>query len=118
MTQGIVAILDKRDEENVDFDEFLKSVKTILLYENFFEELDPLFKHLDKLKLGQIRISELQDACSKLQGEQTDMRVPPASEVERIYKKMTGNAEIAQPGQLSHQEYLILLFKSTNDDSE
>jgi Ca2+-binding EF-hand superfamily protein len=47
VTQGIISILDKRDEENVDFDEFLQSIKTILLYDNFFEELETLFRHLD-----------------------------------------------------------------------
>ena len=47
VTQGIISILEKRDEENVDFDEFLQSIKTILLYDNFFEELETLFRHLD-----------------------------------------------------------------------
>jgi Ca2+-binding EF-hand superfamily protein len=47
VSYGIVLILDKRDEENVDFDEFLGAIRTILLYENFFDELDLLFRHLD-----------------------------------------------------------------------
>jgi Ca2+-binding EF-hand superfamily protein len=56
VTQGILGILDKRDEENVDFDEFLQSVKTILLYDNFFEELETLFRHLDSTKIGKIKV--------------------------------------------------------------
>ena len=47
--QGILRLLDKREDENIDFDEFLMGVKTILIFDNYFEELDPIFKHLDKL---------------------------------------------------------------------
>jgi len=66
VTTGMVALLDKRDEENVDFDEFLNAVRTILMFENFFDELDLLFKHLDSLKTGKIKMKELVDACNKL----------------------------------------------------
>ena len=30
--KGILALLDKREEENVDFDEFLCGIKTILMF--------------------------------------------------------------------------------------
>jgi len=68
VTTGIIALLDKRDEENVDFDEFLNAIRTILMFENFFDELDSLFKHLDSLKTGKIKMKELVDACNKLTG--------------------------------------------------
>jgi Ca2+-binding EF-hand superfamily protein len=44
---GILKILDKREEETVEFDEFLCGIRTILLYDNYFEELEQLFKYLD-----------------------------------------------------------------------
>jgi hypothetical protein len=118
VTQGIISILDKRDEENVDFDEFLQSIKTILLYDNFFEELETLFRHLDAQKLGRIKIEEFQEACQKLANETSDLRVPPSTDVETIYNRMQSSGLIESPGSLSQAEYQILLFKSTIDDFE
>lgn len=45
--KGILSLLDKREEENVDFDEFLCGIRTIFMYSSFFEEMETLFKHLD-----------------------------------------------------------------------
>ena len=44
---GLVKIIDKKEEENVDFEEFLTAIKTIMLYDTYFEEMIPLFKYLD-----------------------------------------------------------------------
>ncbi len=46
---GILKLLDKKEEENdtVEFDEFLCGIKTILLFDNYFEEMEQLFKYLD-----------------------------------------------------------------------
>jgi len=33
---GILKMLDKKEEENVDFDEFLNGVRTVMLYDNYF----------------------------------------------------------------------------------
>ena len=47
---GILKLIDKKDEENVDFDEFLNGVRTVMLYDNYFEEMEGLFKYLDTKK--------------------------------------------------------------------
>ena len=109
-------MLDKRDEENVDFDEFLHSIKTILLYDNYFEELEPMFKHLDPSGSGRIRSQDLLDACTKLENEQTDLRMTPNALAEKIYNRMVnaGNVEISD--YLTLAEYQIFLFKATQDD--
>ena len=44
---GLVKIIDKKEEENVDFEEFLTAIKTIMLYDTYFEEMLPLFHYLD-----------------------------------------------------------------------
>ena len=44
---GILRLLDKREEENVEFDEFLCGIKSILLFDNYFEEMEHLFRYLD-----------------------------------------------------------------------
>lgn len=37
---GILRIFDKREEENVEFDEFLSGIRTIMLFDNYFEEME------------------------------------------------------------------------------
>lgn len=66
VTQGIVSLLDKREDENCDFEEFLSAVRTILLYDSFFEEMETIFRHIDNNKTGKIRLSDLCDALNKL----------------------------------------------------
>ena len=39
---GILRLLDKREDENVEFDEFLCGIRTILLFDNYFEEMEQL----------------------------------------------------------------------------
>lgn len=50
---GILKLIDKKEEENVDFDEFLNAIKTIMLYDTYFEEMESLFKYLDGKKIRQ-----------------------------------------------------------------
>jgi Ca2+-binding EF-hand superfamily protein len=50
IVNGILKMIDKKEKEVVDFDEFLSAIKTIMLYDNYFEEMEPLFKYLDTKK--------------------------------------------------------------------
>lgn len=59
-------MLDLREEENVDFDEFLNGVRTVMLYDNYFDEMESLFKYLDSQKLGKIKKNDLIDSVGKL----------------------------------------------------
>lgn len=63
---GILKLIDKKEEENVDFDEFLNAIKTIMLYDTYFEEMEPLFKYLDTKKTGKINKNHLVEAVGKL----------------------------------------------------
>ena len=86
VTQGIITLIDKRDEENVDFDEFLNAIQPVLTFENFFDELDGLFRHLDYQKQGKIKIRDLVDSCAKLTSSEIagthEIRVPSATDIE------------------------------------
>ena len=59
-------MLDKKEEENVDFDEFLNGVRIVMLYDNYFDEMEGMFKYLDQKKQGKIKIGDLLDAITKL----------------------------------------------------
>ena len=63
---GILKLIDKKEEENVDFDEFLNAIKTIMLYDTYFEEMEPLFKYLDTKKTGKISKVNLVESVGKL----------------------------------------------------
>ena len=76
-----------REEENVDFDEFLCGIRTIFMYSSFFEEMETLFKHLDFQKLGKISKDDMVQACAKLRNPELshDLRIPDSSVIERLY---------------------------------
>ena len=57
--KGILGQLEKREEENVDFDEFLCGIRTILMYDSYFEEMESIFKHLDFIKKAKIKKDDL-----------------------------------------------------------
>ena len=63
---GILRLLDKREEEHVEFDEFLCGIKTILLFDNYFEEMEQLFRYLDQTKQGKIKKDDLIYAVKKI----------------------------------------------------
>jgi Ca2+-binding EF-hand superfamily protein len=88
IVKGILAQLDKREEENVDFDDFLCGIRTILMYDSYFEEMETVFRQLDFLKRNRIRKDDLIQAAIKLRDEAIgphELRIPSASELERIY---------------------------------
>jgi Ca2+-binding EF-hand superfamily protein len=66
VTQGILTLLDKREDENCEFDEFLAAIRTILLYDSYFEEMESVFRHLDNNKTNKIRLADLLAAFTKL----------------------------------------------------
>lgn len=63
---GLLKMIDKKEEENVEFDEFLNSIKTIMLYDTYFEEMQVLFKYLDVKGTGKIVKNHLVEAIQKL----------------------------------------------------
>ena len=77
--KGILSLIDKREEENVDFDEFLCGIRTTLMFQSFFEEMETIYKHLDYKRTGKVSKDDLVDACNKLASNEIDkheLRVP------------------------------------------
>lgn len=85
-------MLDKREDENCDFEEFLSAVRTIFLYDSFFEEMESIFKHIDNNKTGKIKLNDLIEAINKLRQPEIqalhELRVPESFDIEVAYKKM------------------------------
>ena len=131
---GILKMLDKKEEENVDFDEFLNGIKTIMLYDNYFEEMESLFKYLDSKKQGKIKRQEFIDAVGKLrraiekhnqedaqnsslgtqnpknqQNYRCELKVPNEDELDHVCSQMM----LMEDDMLNYDEYLISLFRVT-----
>lgn len=115
-------MIDKREEENIEFEVFLNAIKTIMLFDNYFEEMEVLFKYLDQKKLGTIKKTDLTEAIRKLRENiaknnntdsknKCDLRVPNEEDLEDVYSSMTVDEE----GYLNYDEYLIALFRVTQN---
>ena len=105
-------MLDKKEEENVDFDEFLNGVRIIMLYDNYFDEMESLFRYLDQKKVGKIKKNDLIDSVGKLrvaidkssEGEdkpKCELRVPNEDDIENVYSAMI----VEEEGFLNYDEY-------------
>ena len=108
---GLLKMIDKKEEENVEFDEFLNAIKTIILYGTYFEEMQVLFKYLDVKSTGKIVKNHLVEAIQKLRlnqekkdesSSQNDkgvflqkfkLRVPYEDDVDSIYGQMVTEEE-------------------------
>jgi len=110
---GILRLLDKREEEIVEFDEFLCGIKTILLFDNYFEEMEQLFRYLDVQKQGKVKKDDLVHSVKKIGLQKTsELRTPSVEDVEAVYSQLA----VEEDGWLNYDEYLILLFKVTLDN--
>ena len=117
---GILKLIDKKDEENVDFDEFLNGVRTVMLYDNYFEEMEGLFKYLDTKKQGKIKKDDLLESIAKLRiTQETDddknnkceLKVPSEEEIDHVLS----STNLEEEGYLNYDEYLVCLFKVTQE---
>lgn len=114
--KGILQLLDKREEENVDFDEFLCGIRTIFMYSSFFEEMETLFKHLDFVRTGKIKKDDLIQACCKLRSPDSthDLRIPDSL----ILEKLSNTMSVEEDGLLNYNEFQTLIFRSTLEDAD
>ena len=115
VVDGILGLLFKREEENVEFEEFLSGVKTVLLYDNYFEEMETVFKHLDVKKEGKINKDELVEAIKKLRSEEIaklhDLRVPDPDD----FSILLSGENYADPD-INYDDFLVACYKCTLDN--
>ena len=108
----MLALINKREEENVDFDEFLCGIRIITNYGSYFEEMETLFKHLDYQKTGKIKKADLIESCNKLRSPDAaghDLRIPEGSDLEAVFQDMT----VEEEGCVNYDEFQIASFKAS-----
>ena len=109
----------------MDFDEFLSAIKTIMLFDNYFEEMESLFRYLDQKKTGKVPVDALLSSSAKLRAhidkfnsspdaanQKCELRIPSQEELESGLRTVSTQED----GQLDFNEYLVLLFKITVQD--
>lgn len=112
-------ILDKRDDETLEFDQFASGIKMILVFDTFFEDMEALFKHLQRS--GKMRVSDLLEALDKLSRMDEEASVPTPREITDAIDEMDITPKV--DGFLDYDEYLLVLFqtvaaKMEDSDSE
>ena len=115
IVKGILLQLDKREEENVDFDEFLTGIRTILMYDSYFEEMETIFKHLDFQKRKRIKRDDLIKTAHKLRDESIgphELRMPPVSDLERICSTIV----FEEADGLNYDEFQLVMYRATLED--
>lgn len=119
VTQGILQLLDKREDENCDFEEFLAAIRTIFLYDSFFDEMLSIFHHIDNGKTGRVRLCDLSEAFTKLRSAEVqplhELRVPDSKDLETVYKRLNHAGSIENSGSLTQAEFLMTMFKTTTE---
>lgn len=115
IVKGILLQLDKREEENVDFDEFLTGIRTILMYDSYFDEMESIFKHLDFQKRNRIKRDDLLKTVNKLRDESIgphEIRVPPVADLERICSTIV----FEESDGLNYEEFQLVMYRATLED--
>ena len=110
--KGMLGVIDKREEENVDFDEFLCAIRTVVMYGSYFEEMETLFKHLDFGKTGKVKRQELVESCEKLRSSEAgnhDLRIPEGNDLDRVCELVNFEEE----GMINYDEFQVVVFKAT-----
>lgn len=120
VTQGILGLLDKREDENCDFEEFLSAVRTILMFDSFFEEMESIYRHIDSSKTNRVKTKDISDVFYKLRQpevqSQHELRVPEPSDFEMACKRLASMGQIDSNSVVTLDEFLLVMFKTTQDD--
>lgn len=110
----IVRILDKRDDETLEFDQFASGIKMILVFDTFFEDMEAIFKHLQKS--GKIRVRDLLEALDKLARMDEEASVPTPAEISEAIEDMDVTPKVE--GSLDYDEFLLVLFQTVASKME
>ena len=106
----ILRLLDKKEDEVLEFSQFQAGIKTVLMFDNYFEEMKVIFNHLNFQKLGKIQISELSEAITKLgKTKQNTVKVPTAAEIQEAYRCLDPSPKTE--GSADFDEFLNLMFQ-------
>ena len=116
VVESLLRQLYCQDEGNVDFEEYLAGIRTVLLYDGYFQEMEQLFMYLDPKHQGKVHIEDFMKGAAKLRTEELaskhELRVPAPDDIEMILSTMSPE----DPAALTRDEFLIVLLKATLDN--
>ena len=96
----------------IDFNQFEAAIRTINMFEVYFDEMEELFRHLDYKNTGKIAKDDLFYAIQKLEKKGCELKLPSKSELEDITKGIS----VEESGFFTYEEYLNLLLNLNSGD--
>mmetsp|Transcript_42802 Transcript_42802/g.49202 ORF Transcript_42802/g.49202 Transcript_42802/m.49202 type:complete len:239 (+) Transcript_42802:110-826(+) len=108
--RGIVRQFGKDEVDSVSFEEFSSAMETILMYEEYFEEADLIFRQIEVQKSGKIKREDLHTFLETLASKSTSLTLPPLDTLNAVYQSM----EFEDNDYLAYEEYLTVWFKAAN----
>ena len=107
-------MFDKNEDDIIEFQQFEAAIRTIMMFEVYFDEMEGLFTHLDYKRTGKISKTELFYAIEKLDKTECELKLPSKPELEEICK----GVEQEDDEYFTYEEYLNLLMNFQDDESE
>ena len=104
--KAMLKIFDKNEDDTIEFNQFEAAIRTINMFEVYFDEMEELFRHLDYKNTGKISKDELFSSIQKLEKKGVELKLPSKSELEEITKGMT----VEENGFFTYEEFLNLLL--------
>lgn len=102
----VMAVYAKRENDIIPFEDFAAGIQSVIMYDEFFEEVERLFNHLDIHCKGRVTLGTFHSAIDKLMHYKTDMLLPTREELEEVFAG-------ARDGEISFPDFAVALFKAT-----
>lgn len=102
----VMAVYAKRENDIIPFEDFAAGIQSVMMYDEFFEEAERLFNHLDVHCKGKVLLSTFHSAIDKLMHYNIDILLPTREELDEVFAG-TRDREISFP------DFAIALFKAT-----
>ena len=109
VVEEVLAVFGKSDNEVLAFEDFVAGIQSVMLYEEFFQEAEDLFVHLDVDCTGRVPQQRLFDAIEKLYIYKVDITLPPRQVLKEIIDKFGEPAA----DDITFSDFAAALFKAS-----
>mmetsp|Transcript_1968 Transcript_1968/g.2779 ORF Transcript_1968/g.2779 Transcript_1968/m.2779 type:complete len:275 (-) Transcript_1968:432-1256(-) len=109
---GIFQIMGKRKDDPIDFREFCGGVLACLIYEEFFEQVEWLFKCADTSGSGTISGATLMQVIDAVKRKPNSaVQIPSDGELRKCLREVGVDQGRPSEKQLCFQEFVLAMFK-------
>jgi len=105
VVEEVLAVVGKRENEVLGFQEFRAGISTVIMFEEFFEEAEEIFRLLDKDSEGSVETQLLLKSLEKLQDYELTM--PSAEELRTVLNTLN----LENKTRVSFGEFCLAIFR-------